>query len=150
MLICRRMMDSAGPLSPPSPGQAAYEEAIREAIAAPSQTLAVDPRARDPSAHMRAYLKSQSKELVVALSGASESLVKNSKVELGIAVTAKRFAAAETHIDGTAVLLRKMNSAVKLLDDEVGEFVESVTLLEDVADQLVEINKDALKLLESE
>ena len=132
--------------------EAVYEEAIREQLSSPSKksvyetTLAEERRRNDPSGHMKGYLKAESKEMVIQMKNASEALVRGSKVEMGVQVTARRFAAAESHIDGTAVLLRKMNQTVKQLDDEVSTFVESVTLLEDVAAQLDEVNSDALKL----
>jgi hypothetical protein len=117
---------------------------------------------------MKIYLKEQSEDLCLALQNTSDALIAGSKLELGIALTSKKFAAAESHIDGTSLLLRKMEvdfssffffaflllltsffqATVKQLDDEVCAFVESVTLLEDVAEQLNEVQKEVLILTE--
>ena len=58
----------------------------------------------DPGAQMKGYLKDESRDAMELLKNASEAMVRGSKVELGIGLTTRRFAASEKHIQGTAAL----------------------------------------------
>lgn len=103
----------------------------------------------DPSVQMKSFLKDEVQSIVVSLKNSSEATVKGSKVDLGIAITAKRFAQTEDCITGTSALLAKMDASIRQLDDEVNGLIESVTLLEDVAAKLDEVNKECELLYET-
>ena len=98
---------------------------------------------RDPSKQMKAYLSEQGRDLVFDSRNASRSVVDGSQVEQGIAITCRRFAQTEDRITNTALLVARMGEAVEELDNDVCSFVESVTLLEDVSEQLQQIAKEA-------
>lgn len=54
----------------------------------------------DPSGQIRSYLAQEAKELIEAGVAMQASVVAGSKVDVGIAITAKKLAAAESHIQG--------------------------------------------------
>jgi hypothetical protein len=87
----------------------------------------------DPSGQIRSHLAQQAREMMATAATMQSAAVAGSKVDVGIAITAKRFAAAESHIEAVGTLLRRMEASARQLDEEVAGFVTSVTLLEDVA-----------------
>ncbi len=87
----------------------------------------------DPSGQIRSHLSHEARELLASVATMQSAVVAGSKVDVGIAITAKRFAGAECHADGMGALLRRMEQSARQLDEEMTSFVTSVTLLEDVA-----------------
>ncbi len=86
--------------------------------------------AGDPSGQIRSFLNQEAKSVIESSVAMQAAVVAGSKVDVGIAITAKKLAAAESHIEGMAVLMRKMEASARALDEEVTGFVTNVTLLE--------------------
>jgi hypothetical protein len=93
------------------------------------------------------------------------TVIGGSKVDVGIAITAKKLVNAESHIDGMTTLMRKMEASTRALDEEITGFVTNVTLLEvgerrkkkrsfshkekDVAALLKKVNEESKTLYEN-